>query len=70
MRFSRQEYWSGVPLPSLKEVEVHVYNEILLNIKRNKVNAVRWMSLELVIQSEASLKEKNKYHILMHIYGI
>ena len=26
------------------------------------------MNLEPVIQSEASLKEKNKYHILMHIY--
>ena len=24
MGFSRQEYWSGVPLPSLELVEVHV----------------------------------------------
>ena len=29
-----------------------------------------WMSLEPVIQSEVSLKEKNKYHILTHMYGI
>ena len=28
------------------------------------------MNLEPVIQSEVSQKEKNKYHILMHIYGI
>ena len=28
------------------------------------------MNLESVKQSEASQKEKNKYHILMHIYGI
>ena len=28
-----------------------------------------WMDLETVIQSEVSQKEKNKYHILMHIYG-
>ena len=31
---------------------------------------IRWMNLEPVIQSEVSQKEKNKYHILMHIYGI
>ena len=31
---------------------------------------VRWMILGLVIQSEASQKEKNKYCILTHIYGI
>ena len=27
-----------------------------------------WTELESVIQSEISQKEKNKYHILMHIY--
>ena len=31
---------------------------------------MRWMSLEPIIQSEVSQKEKDKYHILMHIYGI
>ena len=31
---------------------------------------VRWMDLETVIQSEVSQKEKNKYHMLTHIYGI
>ena len=31
---------------------------------------MRWMNLELVIQSEVSQKEKNKYSILMHISGI
>ena len=41
-------------------------------IKRNEFElvALRRMSLESVIQSELSQKEKNKYHILMHIYGI
>ena len=29
-----------------------------------------WMDLETVIQSEVSQKERNKYHILMHICGI
>ena len=27
-------------------------------------------NLEPIIQSEVSQKEKDKYHILMHIYGI
>ena len=31
---------------------------------------MRWMKLEPIIQSEVSQKEKDKYHILMHIYGI
>ena len=31
---------------------------------------VRWMDLETVIQSEVSQKEKNKYRMLKHIYGI
>ena len=41
-------------------------------IKRNASESVlmRWMSLQPVIQSELTQKEKDKYHILMHIYGI
>jgi len=41
-------------------------------IKRNIFESVlmRWMKLEPIIQSEASQKEKDKYRILMHIYGI
>ena len=31
---------------------------------------MRWMKLELIIQSEASQKEKHQYSILTHIYGI
>ena len=30
---------------------------------------MRWMNLEPIIQSEVT-KEKDKYHILMHIYRI
>ena len=43
-----------------------------LALKRTKSESVvvRWMDLEPVIQSEVSHKEKNKYHILKHIYGI
>ena len=41
-------------------------------IKRNTFEAVmmKWMNLEPIIQSEVSQKEKDKYSILMHIYGI
>ena len=41
-------------------------------IKRNKIElfVLRWIGLEFVIQSEVSQKEKNKYHMLTHIYGI
>ena len=41
-------------------------------IKRNVFESVlmRWMNLEPIIQSEVSQKEKDKYHILKHIYGI
>ena len=31
---------------------------------------VRWMNLEPIIQNEVNQKEKDKYHILMHLYGI
>ena len=41
-------------------------------IKRNAFESVlmRWMNIDPVIQSEVSQKEKDKYHILTHIYGI
>ena len=41
-------------------------------IKRNPFESVlmRWVNLEPIMQSEVSQKEKDKYHILMHICGI
>ena len=41
-------------------------------IKKNAFESVlmRWMKLELIIQSWVSQKEKHQYSILMHIYGI
>ena len=41
-------------------------------IKRNQIGSFveTWMDLEIVIQSEVSEKEKNKYCILTHICGI
>ena len=41
-------------------------------IQRNTFESVlmRWMNLEPIIQNEVSQKEKDKYCILTHIYGI
>ena len=63
------------------EAVVHIYTmEQYSAIKRNRLESVlmRWMNVELVIQSEVSQKEENKClfvliyipHILAHIYGI
>ena len=40
--------------------------------KKNEFESVlmRWMKLEPITQSEVSQKEKYKYSILTHIYGI
>ena len=56
-----------------KEVVVHIHNGILLSDKKECIwvssNEV-WMNLEPILQSEVSQKEKDKYHILMYVYGI
>ena len=51
----------------------HIYTTKYYSvIKRNEIELLvgRWMDLESVIQSEVSEKEKNKYCMLTHIYGI
>ena len=50
---------------------VHIHNGVLA-IKKNTFESVlmRWIKLELIIQSEVSQKEKHLYSILTHIYGI
>ena len=55
-----------------KEAVVCIHNGILLSHNRNAFESVlmRWMNLEPIIQSEVSQKEKDKYHILTHIYRI
>ena len=41
-------------------------------VKKNAFESVlmRWMTLEPIIQSEESQKEKHQYSTLTHIYGI
>ena len=52
---------------------IYIYKmEYYSAIKSNEVElfVVMWLNLESVIQSEVSQKEKNKYCMLTHIYGI
>ena len=46
--------------------------EYYSDIKRNELEPVlvKWMNLEPVTQNEVRKKEKNKYSVLMNIYGI
>ena len=51
----------------------HIYTMAYYSaIKRYEIElfVVRWMDFASVIQSEVSQKEKNKYSMLTHIYGI
>ena len=49
----------------------HIYNGILLRHKKKR-NGVICSEVDgvRVIQSEVSQKEKNKYRMITHIYGI
>ena len=51
---------------------VCIYNEILLRHKKNEVMpfTATWMDLEIIIVSEVSQKEKEKYHMTLLLCGI
>ena len=74
--FTIARTWNQPKCPSTKEwikKMWHIYTmEYYSAIKRNKIElfVVRWMDIETVMQSEVSQKEKNKYSMLTHIYGI
>ena len=75
-KFTIARTWKQPKCPSTDEwikKMWHVYTmEYGSAIKRNETElfVVRWMDLESVIQSEVSQKEKNRYRMLTHIYGI
>ena len=46
---------------------IEYYSAIKRNVNSESV-LMRWMNLEPIIQSEVSQKEKDRYHILTHIY--
>src|SRR5574339_472928 len=68
--------WKKPRCPSADEwirKQWYIYTmEYYSAIKKNTFESVlmRWMKLESIIQSEVSQKEKHKYSILTHIYGI
>ena len=49
-----------------------MYNRILLSHKKNKIMAfaATWLQLEILILSEISQKEKDKYHVISLICAI
>ena len=49
---------------------IYIHWNITQPYKEIELFVVRWMDLETIIQSEVSQKEKNKYCMLAHIYGI
>ena len=74
--FTIAKIWMQPECPSTDEWMKkmwHIYTmEYYSAIKRNEIElfVVRWMDLESAIQSEVSQKDKNKYHMLTHIYGL
>ena len=48
-----------------KEDVVHICNGTLLSHKKNEIMpfTATWMDLEIIILSEVSQKEKDKYHL-------
>ena len=71
---SHDMIWKQPRCPStdewIKKMQYIYTMEYYSTIKRNEIESVVviWMNLEPTIQSEVS--QKNKYHILMHTYRI
>ena len=74
--FTTARTWKQPKCPSTDEwikTFWYIYTiEYYFAIKRNAFESVlmRWTNTEPIIQNEVSQKEKDKYRILMRIYGI
>ena len=71
--FTIARTWKQPRCPSTDEwiKKLYIYTmEYYSAIRGNTFESVlmRWINLEPIIQSEISQKEKDKYHILTHIY--
>ena len=55
-----------------KEDTIHIYHGRPLSHKKNDIMpfAATWMDLEIIILSETSQKEKDKYHLILLTCGI
>ena len=71
-KLSHQKAFRVSKTPLLVPSKISCQIEYYSAIKRNKIElfVVRWKDLETVIQREVSQKEKNKYRMLTHIYGM
>ena len=51
---------------------VHTYNGVLLSDKNNEIMSIatKWMDFKMIILSEVSQTEKDKYHMVSLICGI
>ena len=52
---------------------IYIYSiEYYLAIKKNEIMpfAAKWMDLEIIILSEVSQKEKDKYHMISLVCGV
>ena len=71
--FTKARSWKQPKCPSTDEwikQMCYIYTmEYYSSIKRNEIGSFveTWMDLEVVIQSEVSQKEKNKYRNLTHV---
>ena len=74
--FTIARTWKQPKCPSTDEWLKKMWNiytmEYYSAIKKIEIEllVVRWVDLETIIQSEVSQKEKNKYRMLTHMYGI
>ena len=74
VHFSTARTWKQSRCPQTDEWTKKLWyiytKEYYSAIKRNAFESLllRWMSLEPILQSELSQKEKDKYRILMHTY--
>ena len=71
MYYLRTESCRTFPIKTLMVWYIYTM-EYYSAIKMNTFESVlmRWMNLESIMQSEVNQKEKDKYCILTHIYGL
>ena len=70
--FTLVEIQGSKVLSSIKKMSYIYIMEYYLAIKKNEIMpfAATWMQLEIIILSEVSQKEKDKYHMISLICGI
>ena len=56
----RRKLWYIYTMEYYSAIKKYAFESVLM----------RWMKLELIIQSEVSQREKHQYSILTHVYGI